>query len=156
MLKTKFTLISALMMLFSLKSMIVCAQSLTKTQLQKLYLDHLSSEGFKGEIDADGDVSFKYEGASYYIIVNPDDQEFFRIMSADVYTITESNRRRAESACTYATSQIKVAKAFISNDRVRFSIELFISKPQDFKGIFSRSMRAIQSVRRTFLERLDN
>lgn len=133
------------------------AQPLTKPQLQKLYLDLLAAEGFKGEIDADGDVGFKFEGAPYYIAVNVDDQEFFRVLSSELFALKDiDQRQQAEAACAYATGKIKCAKAFISGGKARFSAEIFLNKPQDIRGpLFTRCVRALQSVRKTFLERMD-
>ncbi len=135
----------------------VATAQLSKPQLQKIYLDLLGSEGFKGEIDADGDVGFKYEGSPYYIAVSADDPEFFRVMSAELFSLKDADeRQRAEAACAYATGKIKCAKAYVSAGKVRFAVELFAAKPQDIRGnIFTRSLRALQGVRKTFLERME-
>lgn len=151
------TLYSSLFAAFLLLSfgLSVSAQTLTKEQLQKMYKEYLANEGFKPEVDADGDVIFKFEGTSYYISVDAEDQEFFRIMSTEVISVkTPEERWKSEVACVYATSKTKVAKAFISSDKVRFSLELFVAKPQDFKGVFIRGMSALQAVRKNFVEKL--
>jgi len=153
----KTTLYSSLFVAFLLLSFgpVASAQPLTKEQLQKMYKEYLANEGFKPEVDADGDVIFKFEGTSYYISVDAEDQEFFRIMSTEVISVkTPEERWKAEVACVHATSKTKVAKAFISNDKVRFSLEVFVAKPQDFNGIFTRGMSALQAVRKNFVEKL--
>lgn len=42
-------------------------------------LEFLSEEGFKGKADEDGDISFKYEGATYLCIFDSDDPGFIRL-----------------------------------------------------------------------------
>ena len=44
--------------------------ALNKEQLQHMYVDYLAMEGYKPEVDADGDVRFKREGRTYFIGVS--------------------------------------------------------------------------------------
>lgn len=137
--------------LFALSTTALMAQ-MTKSELQQMYQDYLQSEGFRPEIDQDGDITFKYEGKEYYIIVDEDDLEYFTIMSFEVWKIDSPEELlKAQAACVFATRRTKVAKSFITDDKVRFKIELFVAKPEDFKGVFIRSLGALDTVRENFV-----
>ena len=52
---------------------IVEARTYTRGELQQLYVEYLRTEGYVPSIDADGDVTFRYEGGNFYIEVNEAD-----------------------------------------------------------------------------------
>ncbi|AGX87737.1 T3SS (YopN, CesT) and YbjN peptide-binding chaperone 1 [Candidatus Symbiobacter mobilis] len=118
----------------------------TKTELQRLYMDYLSSEGYKPDIDSDGDVRFKHEGKTYFIDVSERDPEFFRIVLANVWRIDdEQERSQVLAAADKSNALSKVTKVFTVNDRVWVSIELFVAHPEDFRPLFSRAMSALDN-----------
>ena len=59
----------------------------SESKLQTLYLDFLSGEGMEGSIDADGDVQFRYNDRTYFIEVNEEDNEFFRVVLPNIWPI---------------------------------------------------------------------
>jgi hypothetical protein len=79
--------------------------------LAEHYVKFLAQEGFRGEIDSDGDVQFKYQGKPYWIDVQEDDEEFFRIILPKVWQLDEPGEaERAYEAAILATSSIKVSR----------------------------------------------
>ena len=67
----------------------------------------LSTEGYRYDVDSDGDVHFKYEGINYYFTVDNNDQSFFRIIMPAIYKV-EGNRARVLEAANTITRDIKV------------------------------------------------
>jgi hypothetical protein len=57
----------------------------TEEDFQELYMAYLSAEGYKPEVNGEGDVKFKKEGLTYYITNNSPDAEFFQIVLPDIY-----------------------------------------------------------------------
>jgi hypothetical protein len=116
----------------------------TKKELQQLYSEYLREEGYKPEIDGDGDVVFKREGRVYFIAVSEKDPEFFRVVLANIWPIeSEEERSQVLIAADLSNAKSKVAKVFTVKDDVWVSVELFLSSPADFKGVFNRSMSGI-------------
>ncbi len=116
----------------------------TKESLQDLYSTYLTEEGYKPEIDEDGDVRFKREGKTYFINVDAGDTASFRLVLANIWPI-ESEEERAEVrlAMDHCNALAKVAKAYMVRDNVWVAIETFIARPEDFKVIFERSLSAM-------------
>ncbi|MEN8220285.1 MAG: hypothetical protein ABFS56_28825 [Pseudomonadota bacterium] len=128
---------------------------MAEDSLQKRYISYLIEEGYKPTMDEYGDVEFKYEGEQYIILVSENDPEFFRIVLPNIWFIeSKKERQKALVAADYATAEIKVAKVLVVGDQVWVSLELFISKPEQFKGIFKRSMSALQAATKAFVEKM--
>jgi hypothetical protein len=119
-------------------------KGISDKQLQKMYQEFLVDEGYKPEVDEDGDVRFKREGKTYFINVEAEDPECFRLVLANIWPIeSEEERGQALVAMDHCNAQAKVAKAYMVKDNVWVAIETFIAKPEDFKAIFKRSLSAL-------------
>lgn len=130
---------------------------LTKEGLQRLYMAYLADEGYRPSIDEDGDIQFKREGYTLYIGVDAEDTEFFRVFNANIWEIESADElARARMAADHATRVTKVSKVFLTSDLkdVWVSTELFLARPEDFKPVFERSLRALDYARNEFLKRM--
>jgi len=129
--------------------------AVSKQYLQNMYVQFLTSEGYVPEIDKDGDVRFKVEGLIYFIHVFEDDPEHFRLVLANIWKIeSEYEKQQAMAAANFANTRSKAAKVTVVNDDVWVSIEQFVAKPEDFKGIFRRILSALQNGMRTFANKM--
>lgn len=119
-------------------------EALTKGSLQRMYMDYLIDEGYKPELDEDGDVRFKHEGKTYFIQVDSSDAECFRLVLANIWPIeNEEERDQVRVAMDHCNALAKVAKAYMVRDDVWVAIETFLPRPEDFKAIFKRSLLAL-------------
>lgn len=127
----------------------------TEEKLADIYLDYLAEQGFRPEIDSDGDISFKFEGRSYFINVYEDDREFFQLVYPCFWPIeSEEERKQVVEACDYVSGHTKVAKIYTVRDNVWATIELFVSSPEEFKGVFMRALGALSRAREKFVEKM--
>jgi hypothetical protein len=149
----------------SLSSIAVSAQGMmqldreklskSKEDLQKMYMDYLTFEGYRPEIDNDGDIQFRIDGLLCFIAIDEKDPQFFRIFSPSVWDFeNEDERKKVMSACDYVTGMTKVAKIFTVKKRVCISVELFVASPENFKPVFSRSLGVLQNAKRKFVEKI--
>lgn len=123
----------------------------------QLYVDYLTKEGFRPEIDQDGDVTFRYEGGFYYIDIDEEDPSYFRLVFPSFWKIESSEELgQALIAANHATMMIKVAKIYLNSqgDNVTASIEVFLAKPEDFESIFKRSLGALSAGVSFFVEKM--
>jgi hypothetical protein len=124
------------------------------SELQHMYINYLIGEGYKPKVDREGDIRFMYEGEPYYIDVNTDPY-FFRIVLIKKWPIeSEPERRKVLVTAADSNATVKVAKVFTIENLVWFSSEVFVSKPEQFKGIFKRSMSALQTVKNVFIKKM--
>lgn len=120
-----------------------------------LYLNYLSEEGFRPELDSDGDVQFKMEGLTYFMEVDDRDDAFFRICLPNFWGIeNDVERSQVLEAADFTNAKSKVAKIFTIQSNVWASIELFVPEPDSFRVLFPRSMSAIQNAVRSFADKM--
>ncbi|NVK86416.1 MAG: hypothetical protein HWE21_18955 [Cytophagia bacterium] len=138
---------------------IVCAfaaqsqEDVTK-KLQNRYLGFLIREGYDPEIDDDGDVEFTYNYETYYITIDANDENFFRIARLESLPLTEKGEiDRAIRICHDITKEKKVAKIYWRNDVIWTSTELLFADADGFEGIFDRAMELTEQVYDEFEEK---
>jgi len=115
----------------------------------KLYMDYLTAEGYRPYVDEDGDVIFKSEGLTYIIIIDANDEEYFRLVLPNFWGIESGEELvRALYAANHATQTTKVAKVYVRSDgkNTWAAIEMFIRPPENFKLVFSRAMSALKTA----------
>ena len=146
----KLFILSSLFLFCTLAS----GQEYPKEKLQEIVLDHLKKEGYVPELDKDGDITFRYQGLTFFIFVYENDKSYFRTMLPLFRISEEEDLVRALSACNHATMMTKIAKAFMTNSNsVRVTTEIAVSKPQEFPKLISRCLEAAVSCRGSFLEK---
>ena len=103
-----------------------------------LILAWLSDEGFKHEVDEDGDVHFRYQGRDLYF--TPDeDENYFRLILPNIYVADDENRFHVLEACNTITRDYKVLKAYLTpQGNLWLSIELFVDSTPDIQDFFER------------------
>jgi len=113
------------------------------------YLEYLREEGYSPRADDDGDVVFKFEGSTYLLVCDEEDEIFFRLMRPGFWEIeTSEEEDRALKAVNQVNAMMKVVKLAVMRDCVWASVELYIDPFESFKRIFRRSLRLLaQSVR---------
>jgi hypothetical protein len=123
----------------------------------EFFLNFLTQEGFRGEIDEDGDVSFKFEGRRYYILVHEDDTEYCCILYNQFWRIESAEElQRALLHANDSTSSTKVAKVYVIGEQTNVSatVEMFLGDLENIRGIFMRQMTALQTATRKFREKM--
>jgi hypothetical protein len=129
----------------------------SRKDLQNMYMHYLQAEGYTPKVDSDGDVTFKAEGRSFYIEVNEDDLEFFRVVFPNFWEIeSETERAEAAAAASWANMRTKVAKVYLTTrDDTSISAELFVVRPEDFQEVFPRCISVITTALEHFRDRMN-
>ena len=114
---------------------------MNKRDMANMYSNYLRSEGYAPKIDDDGDVIFKYEGRTYLIMPDERDQQFFRLIFPNFWSIeSEAERQKVLAAAGHATGLTKVGKVYIMRDSTWASVEIFLASPDHFSAVFTRSL----------------
>lgn len=122
----------------------------------QIYVSYLQQEGYRPNIDHDGDVIFKEEGRTYFIDIDTKDPMYFRLVFPNFWSINGGEElARVIFAANYATLRTKVAKVYVHEDgrNVSAAIEIFLSKPEMFKDVFPRAMSALKASVNNFTEK---
>ena len=123
---------------------------MTTAELAKSWLHE---QGFKCNLDEDGDAVFKYQGANMYVSVDKNDPLFFKIVMPGIYEV-ENNRERVLEAVNSICTNIKVVKAILVSDTVHLLIEMFVDTTPEIDDFFERCCDILIASRRLFIEEL--
>lgn len=103
-----------------------------------LVLQWLQDEGYKHQVDEDGDVPFRYEGKGMYFFPD-EDESFFRLAIPNVYECeSEEDHVRILEVCNSLNKDYKVLKVFLVNQKLWFAIEMFIDNTPNLNDFFDR------------------
>lgn len=130
---------------------------MTRDERADMYLEYLAEEGYRPNKDDDGDVVFKAEGLTYYIIVDEQDAQYFRLLHANFWSIDSPEELlQAFEAASFASRQTKVAKVYVREDAKNTSatVEMFVEPPDNFRATFSRAMGAMRTCVNNFKDKM--
>lgn len=119
----------------------------------ELVQEWLSSEGYRPEIDGDGDLRFKVEGISFYCTKNGTDNQYFRIILPNVYTV-ENNRAKVLEVANKISMEYKVLKAYVIEENLWLSIEMLIDSTPEVGDFMPRCIATLQSGLRDVISEL--
>jgi len=152
----KFAQIFSIVLIFGVFLVFPAAAQagLTKADLQSIYLGFLREEGYLPSVDADGDILFKVSGNNYFIIVDENDPQFFRIYTG--VSLGAFSAEAALNAANYSNMRSKVAKVYIASDgrSAAINTELLLSDPQNFKPVLARALSLMRLAESIFFTRL--
>ena len=120
--------------------------------LRSACVEYLSKEGFRPEVDADGDVAFKCEGVTFLVRLLSDDEGFIRIEYYMAKAKDADEALRCLIAANHVNSNTKLGKAYLVNDGVLcFGADLSVKDIQSVPGMLERGISVVQTVRQMFL-----
>ena len=156
--KVLVMLLAVLGMSISLMADTTSSQSVgnNKNYTMQTYLikEWLTSEGYPYDEDKkNGIISFKCQGKRMCFIIDEKDPLFFRIIMPGIYKI-ENNRGKVLEICNEIVSETKVVKAFVVDDDVWLSIEMFIDSNPDIGDFLERCCDILISAYHIFANKI--
>ena len=126
---------------------------MTKAERIAVCESFLAAEGYRPSKDNEGDLLFKSEGALFAILLDSEDETFYRVVFPNFWAVeNEAQQHPALSAAHLAVSNTKVAKVFFVENHAWASVELFCTSPQEFTAVLERSIGAIKTAVQSFVD----
>ncbi len=126
---------------------------MNKAERSTMYCEYLKREGYRPIVDEEGDVMFKHEGRTFFLLIDNEDDIYFRLVLPGIFSCDkEEDRPGVEHACMMATAKTKVAAAYLQDTQVWVSAELLISPPTAFENVFQRSLGIVDAGARNFAD----
>jgi hypothetical protein len=121
---------------------------MTKTEL---FLEYLTTDGYRPTLDEDNDISFKHERINYILFPNEKDETFFRLMIPFFWELeTPEETERAMKVMMKLNADYKAAKFYVMQNDVCVAAEAFYAKPEDVKTLLGRYIDLLASAMREF------
>ena len=99
----------------------------------------LKTQGFRCERDSDGDLRFRYEGVGLFCCNDNNDKLFLRIIMPNIYDV-EGDRVKVLEAISTISRELKAIKAFLVEDSLWLSIEMYIDSTPDIDDFIERCL----------------
>ena len=120
-------------------------------QKTEMYQEHLRGEGYRPEIDKDGDIVFKHERITFVLFANEDDEQYFKLMVPYFWELeTPEETERAVRVMTRLNREYKAAKFCQTGDDVSLFVECFYEHPEQCKPVFARYVDLLAAAMREF------
>lgn len=120
-------------------------------------MEILSAEGYRPELVDDGDIVFKYEGNSCVVVLDENDELYFRVMLPNFWPIeNEKEREQAIKTALDITKKIKVAKVLLVGDQMWCSVETFLPSEESIQPVLASILIVLTGAAESFAEEMRN
>ena len=114
-----------------------------KEEVRVSYMNYLEEQGYKPEVDEDGDVTFKFEGKRYYLYVKTDRVfTLVRFLSDDDSCSERSQKAISKTSGSFYNISIH---ALLSCKSISFSSRSFLKEKDDWKDFFTVSLNSVKN-----------
>ncbi|WP_426194487.1 hypothetical protein [Massilia sp. DWR3-1-1] len=118
-------------------------------------MDYFEAEGFRAELDEDGDIRFKYEGLAFVLCFDATDPAFGKLILANVWQIdSPAELALALAVLDNLNRKVKMAKGHTQGDQVWFTVELLLEEPSGWTAHVQRCIRALAHALSLFAARM--
>ena len=118
-------------------------------------LDFLAEEGFRPKLDDDGDVYFKYEGSTYFVISGHGDATIFTLLLPYFWSLEDpADRARALEAAMHAQATIRIGRVTVLEDNVSASVNAYLPDETSFRAVLLRSLDGLHYLAKAFRDHM--
>lgn len=107
------------------------------TTTVELVKNWLAEEGYKGIVDEDGNLQFKYQGLNMWVNYDKNDPLFLSILMPRIYDMEEESIKEYK-AVNEVNSGIKAVKGYAVDNSVWLGIEMYIDSSPEIADYFER------------------
>ena len=119
------------------------------------YLDFLASEGYRPEVDEDGDVRFRHEGRNLFLVPYPQDPCYFCVTLPGVVECEgPEEEARALEVANAVNRLMKSVKCVLVDGVVWISVEQFLERPESYRAVFARCVDVVGAAAWQVRERM--
>ncbi|MCL4809123.1 MAG: YbjN domain-containing protein [Thermoanaerobaculia bacterium] len=119
------------------------------------YFDFLAAEGFRPEVDEEGDIRFRHEGRTLFLFRDEKDPDYFRIGLPGAWECESAEEEaRALAAVNAVNRDLKTVKCVLVDGVVWITVEQFYDPPESFRPVFPRLLDVIGSAKWQLRERM--
>jgi hypothetical protein len=134
---------------------LVIKEDYTKEELQEVYVDYLSTEGYKPVVnEAAGFIEFKYEGSTFILTVDETDTTYFALYVIFWSIDGPKEYNTALSVANSVNSSVKVSKVFLAKTAAIAAVEICLPKLKDYEVIFERSLKTLHQTANQFVKEI--
>lgn len=121
---------------------------------RELVINMLESMGYKPKVDNDGDVMFRFQLKTLYVLgTQEEESNYLLIMLPQLYEMDDGEEIKTLTVCNKLTRDIKLAKVYVDSTfkNVSASCEFYYCNSDDcLQSQFEHSLNILSQIRSTF------
>ena len=123
---------------------------------KELILQILEKMGYKPEIDNDGDIMFRFQMKSVFVMTGDEDEKYVSVMLPQFHEIVDGEETLVLAVCNKMTRELKLAKAYIDQTfkNVTATCEFFYANEESLEQNLRNSLQMLGVVRTVFRNNL--
>ncbi|MCR5152985.1 MAG: hypothetical protein K6A98_07550 [Prevotella sp.] len=115
-------------------------------QLRDRIFSYIKGEGYRPEIDDDGDIMFKKEGDTYFVIVSADNSAPMYLSLTKIFTYSGSFTKNKIKQCMQEINLYKMCKLVPLDESFEIRVEMFLNDAGSFTSIFEKALSVINQA----------
>lgn len=124
------------------------------TQTQAV-LDFLTQQGLCPEVDDDGDVRFKFEGWTYWVMSPDTDPTCLTLTHPNFWFLgSEGEHHRALEVAARVQWRFRVGRLTTTEKNVWASVEAYLPDDRSFEQVLLRNLGALQAIVSEFCDEM--
>lgn len=118
----------------------------------KKIMSILETWGYRPEVDEDGDVMFRYQLKTLYVVIGNEDDPYVSIMLPQFYEIEDGTETLVLAVCNKLTRDLKLAKVFVDTSfkSVTSTCEFYYANDEALAQSLGESLRTLGIIRSYF------
>ncbi|MBR4562851.1 MAG: hypothetical protein IKO26_00145 [Paludibacteraceae bacterium] len=116
----------------------------------------LTKMGYSPEVDNDGDIMFRYQMKTIYVMIGDDEEPFITLTYPQFYEIEEGEDDLVLAVCNKLTRSLKLLKVFIDQTykNVSTTCDFYYINEESLEQNMEHALDIIGIVRTYFLHKL--
>lgn len=129
--------------------------ALIPTRYAAQVLDFLAEEGFRPQLDEEGDVFFKFEGGTYFLVTSGEDASYFALYYLRFWSLDDAAERlRAHEAAAHTHLRVRIGRIIVLDDDVNACVQAYLPDEEGWRGVLLRNLSGLQALVKTFREQM--
>ena len=119
---------------------------------KELILQILEKMGYKPEIDNDGDIMFRFQMKSVFVMTGDEDEKYVSVMLPQFHEIVDGEEPLVLAVCNKMSRELKQVKVYIDQtfENVTATCEFFYTNEESLKECLAHALELLGVVRSVF------
>ncbi len=120
-------------------------------ELRTGIITYLKNEGFRPELDDDGDILFKYQGEKFYIVVDRQLENPMMVNLISSYSLPQEYSKLIVKVAANDINMYKGVKMVVTPESFQLRAEYFVQEPMAFVTAIEKTVLIISAAERELL-----
>lgn len=119
---------------------------------KELILQTLEKMGYNPEIDNDGDIIFRFQMKSVFVLMEGEDEKYVSVMLPQFHEIADGEETLVLAVCNKMTRELKLVKVYVDRTfkNVTATCEFFYANEEALEDCLAQSLELLGIVRSLF------